>query len=60
MTACMIWLLRIVGASTAPTSMALTRPVEEPSTASEPEVESQSILNSVLLPKLGHREFVTP
>src|SRR5580700_1059954 len=32
--ACMTWLLRIVGALTAPTSMALTCRVEEPSTAS--------------------------
>jgi hypothetical protein len=29
------WLLRIVGALTAPTSLALTVPVDEPSTASE-------------------------
>src|SRR5271170_3166075 len=33
--ACMTWLLRIVGALTAPTSMALNVPVEEPSTASQ-------------------------
>ena len=33
------WLLRIVGAPTAPTSMALTCRVEEPSTASIAEVD---------------------
>jgi hypothetical protein len=31
-----IWLLRIMSALTAPTSMALLAPVEEPSTASKP------------------------
>ena len=34
MIVCMTWLLQIVGALTAPTSMALTCRVEEPSTAS--------------------------
>jgi hypothetical protein len=35
-----IWLLRIMSALTAPTSMALLAPVEEPSTASQPDVVS--------------------
>src|SRR5262245_46649344 len=40
----MIWLLRIVGASTAPTSMALTR-LEEPSTASTSDVRMAPLWN---------------
>jgi hypothetical protein len=34
-----VWLLRIVGALAAPTSMALTCRVEEPSTASNPDLQ---------------------
>jgi hypothetical protein len=37
------WLLRIVGALTAPTSLALTVPVEEPSTASEVDPRTATV-----------------
>src|SRR5262245_14703948 len=39
-TACMTWLLRIVGPQTAPTSLALARRVEEPSTASIADIRA--------------------
>src|SRR6516165_559596 len=40
------WLLRIVGAPTAPTSMALTCRVEEPSTASQTDISHLRIARS--------------
>ena len=45
--ACKTWLLRIVGALTAPTSMALTCRVEEPSTASQADIPSPSATRPV-------------
>jgi hypothetical protein len=54
----MIWLLRIKGALTAPKFMALVAPVEEPSTASYPDIRggqrAPSVGNEARFPSLDN------